>query len=272
MAFGSTRRAQGQGRRRPHAANLVDAGTSTACIVGKSWDFHVTEALRTTLDEGVAMVADSVRFLTGEGLRVFFDAEHFFDGYKPNPEFSLRVLEAAAEHGAETLVLCDTNGGSLPHEVEAIVGEVTGHFGDDVKVGIHIQNDTGCAVANALAGVRGGAMQVQGTINGYGERTGNSNLTTVIPNLTLKMGVRTLPEGRLERLTAVGAPRRRAREPPARTPSSPTSARRRSPTRRACTCRRSPVARTRTSTSTPTRSATAPGSSCPSWPAGPPSS
>ncbi|MCB0971428.1 MAG: citramalate synthase, partial [Acidimicrobiales bacterium] len=168
---------------------------------GKSWDYHVTEALRTTLDEGEAMVADSVEFLAAAGVRILFDAEHFFDGWKQNPEFALRVLEAAAEKGAETLVLCDTNGGSLPHEVEAIVREVTGHFRDDVKVAVHLHDDTGCGVANALAGVRGGAVQVQGTINGYGERTGNCNLTTIIPDLTLKMGVKTLPDGRIRRLT-----------------------------------------------------------------------
>jgi 2-isopropylmalate synthase len=134
---------------------------------------------------------------------VFFDAEHFFDGYKRNPEFSLRVLEAAATAGAEVLVLCDTNGGSLPFDVERIVGEVHDHFRDDVAVGVHVHDDTGCAVANTLAGVRGGARQVQGTINGIGERTGNANLSTIIPDLTLKMGVATLPEGRLERLTPV---------------------------------------------------------------------
>ena len=203
VAFGSTRRPRGKVDDDPTLRNLLDAGTSAVCIVGKSSDFHVTDTLRTTLEEGEAMVADSVRFLTSAGVRVLFDAEHFFDGWKNNPEYSLRLLEAAAEHGAETLVLCDTNGGSLPHEVEAIVREITGHFRDDVKVGVHLHDDTGCGVANALAGVRGGAIQVQGTINGYGERTGNCNLTTIIPNLTLKMGVRTLPEGRLSRLTAV---------------------------------------------------------------------
>ena len=203
VAFGSTRRPRGKVDDDPTLRNLLDAGTSAVCIVGKSSDFHVTTTLRTTLEEGEAMVADSVRFLTSAGVRVLFDAEHFFDGWKNNPEYSLRLLEAAAEHGAETLVLCDTNGGSLPHEVEAIVREITGHFRDDVKVGVHLHDDTGCGVANALAGVRGGAIQVQGTINGYGERTGNCNLTTIIPNLTLKMGVRTLPEGRLSRLTAV---------------------------------------------------------------------
>jgi 2-isopropylmalate synthase len=203
VAFGSTRRPKGKVDDDPTLRNLVGAGTAEVCIVGKSWDYHVAEALRTSLDEGVAMVADSVEFLRGCGRGVLFDAEHFFDGYKANPEFSLRVLEAAAEKGAETLVLCDTNGGSLPADVERIVTEITSHFGDDVKIGVHLHDDTGCGVANALAGVRGGAVQVQGTMNGYGERTGNCNLTTIIPNLTLKMGVRTLPEGRLERLSAV---------------------------------------------------------------------
>lgn len=202
VAFGSTRRPKGKVDDDPTLRNLLDAGTSAVCIVGKSSDYHVTEALRTTLAEGEAMVADSVRFLSTEGVRVLFDAEHFFDGWKDNPEFSLRILEAAAEHGAETLVLCDTNGGSLPHEVEAVVREITAHFRDDVKVAVHLHDDTGCGVANALAAVRGGAVQVQGTINGYGERTGNCNLTTIIPNLSLKMGVETLPAGGLTRLTA----------------------------------------------------------------------
>ncbi|MCU1372112.1 MAG: 2-isopropylmalate synthase/homocitrate synthase family protein [Ilumatobacteraceae bacterium] len=202
VAFGSTRRPRGKVDDDPTLRNLLAAQTSAVCIVGKSSDFHVTDTLKTTLDEGEAMVADSVAFLQSNGVRVLFDAEHFFDGWKHNPEFSLRVLEAAAEQGAETLVLCDTNGGSLPHEVEAIVREITRHFRDDVKIGVHLHDDTGCGVANALAAVRGGAIQVQGTMNGYGERTGNCNLTTIIPNLTLKMGVRTLPEGRLTRLTS----------------------------------------------------------------------
>jgi 2-isopropylmalate synthase len=203
VAFGSTRRPAGKVDVDPTLAALVGAGTGTVCIVGKSWDFHVTEALRTTLDEGVAMVGESVAFLAAEGLRVFFDAEHFFDGYKANAEFALRVLEAAAVNGAAAVVLCDTNGGSLPHEVQRITSEVTAHFGDDVAVGIHTQNDSGCAVANSVAAVLGGATQVQGTVNGYGERTGNANLMTVIPDLTLKLGVATLPEGRMERLTLV---------------------------------------------------------------------
>jgi 2-isopropylmalate synthase len=203
VAFGSTRRVKGKVDDDPTLRNLIEAGTGTVCIVGKSWDYHVTDALLTTLDEGVAMVADSVAYLGGQGRRVMLDAEHFFDGYKRNAEFSLRVLEAAVVNGATHLVLCDTNGGSLPFEVEQIVGDVIGHFGSDVIVGIHCHDDTGCAVANSLAAVRAGARHVQGCVNGLGERTGNTNLSTVIPNLTLKMGYATLPEGRLERLTTV---------------------------------------------------------------------
>ena len=201
VAFGSTRRVKGKVDADETLANLLGAGTGTVCIVGKCWDYHVTEALRTDLDEGVAMVRDSVAYLVGQDRRVFFDAEHFFDGYKANPEFSLRVLEAAAMAGADCLVLCDTNGGSLPFDVERIVGEVVDYV--DTEVGVHLHDDTGCGVANALAGVRGGATQVQGTINGYGERTGNCNLTTIIPDLSLKMGVATIPVERLERLTPV---------------------------------------------------------------------
>jgi 2-isopropylmalate synthase len=203
VAFGSTRRPLGKVDEDPTLSNLVKAKTSAVCIVGKCWDYHVTEALQTTLDEGVAMVRDSVEFLRGAGLDVLFDAEHFFDGFKANGEYSLRVLEAAVEAGVGTLVLCDTNGGSLPHDVELAVREVVSHFKDDVKVGVHLHDDTGCGVANALAGVRGGATQVQGTINGYGERTGNCNLTSIIPNLTLKMGVETIPRDRLPLLTSV---------------------------------------------------------------------
>ena len=183
--------------------NLIDAGTSAVCIVAKSWDYHVVEALQTTLDEGEAMIADSVEYLVDNGRRVLVDMEHFFDGFKRNPEFALRALEAAVVKGASHLVLCDTNGGSLPHEVSEIVTSVKRHVGGDVTIGIHCHDDTGCAVANSVAAVLAGARHVQGTLNGLGERTGNTNLTTVIPNLQLKMGFQCLPEGRLERLTAV---------------------------------------------------------------------
>jgi 2-isopropylmalate synthase len=203
VAFGMTRRPKGKVDSDDSLRHLVEAGAPAACIVGKSWDYHVLEALGTTLDEGVAMVADSVGFLRGAGLEVLFDAEHFFDGYRRNPEFAMRVLEAAAEQGASRLVLCDTNGGTLPHEVEQTVREVVEYFKSDVGVAVHLHDDAGTGVANALAGVRGGAVQVQGTINGYGERTGNCNLTAIIPNLTLKMGIETIPADRLERLTPV---------------------------------------------------------------------
>jgi len=202
VAFGSTRRPGAKPDEDETLRHLVKANTSTVCIVAKSWDYHVTEALRTSLDEAVAMVSDSVEFLRAAGLRVFLDAEHFFDGYKRNPEFSTRVLEAAAAAGADALVLCDTNGGTLPHEVEEAMAAVVPHF-SGVDIGVHFHDDGGVAVANALTGVRMGARQVQGCINGYGERTGNANLCTIIPDLTLKMGVETIPEDRLERLTAV---------------------------------------------------------------------
>jgi 2-isopropylmalate synthase len=203
VAFGSTRRVKGKVDSDDTLRQLLESGTESVCIVGKSWDYHVTEALQTTLDEGAAMVADSVEFLRANDRQVLFDAEHFFDGYRSNPEFALRVLEGAAQAGASHLVLCDTNGGTLPHDVERIVAEVVDYFGDDVAVAVHLHDDAGTGVANALAGVRGGATQVQGTINGYGERTGNCNLTAIIPNLTLKMGIETIPRDRLDRLTPV---------------------------------------------------------------------
>ena len=199
--FGSTRQVNGSCDGDAVLANLLAASTPTVCIVGKCWDYHVTEALRTSLEEGIAMAAESVAFLVAKGRRVFFDAEHAFDGYKHNPDYSLAVLAAVAEAGAERLVLCDTNGGTLPHEVYAIVAEIVDALG--APVGVHLHNDTGCGVANALAGVRAGAGQVQGTINGYGERTGNCDLVAIIANLSLKMGVETLPPERLELLTSV---------------------------------------------------------------------
>ena len=203
VAFGSTRRPLGKVDDDATLRNLIEAETSSVCIVAKAWDYHVEHALQTTLEEGLAMVGDSVKFLNGHGRRVLVDMEHFFDGYKNNPEFSLRVLESAIMAGATHVVLCDTNGGSLPSEVLSIVAAVKKHIGNDATIGIHCHDDTGCAVANSLAAVDSGARHVQGTLNGLGERTGNTNLTTVIPNLQLKLGYECLPEGRLERLTAV---------------------------------------------------------------------
>jgi 2-isopropylmalate synthase len=203
VAFGSTRRPRGKVDDDQTLQHLLDANTSAVCIVAKSSDYHVTEALKTTLDEGVAMIADSVEFLHGHGRQVLVDMEHFFDGFATNPEFSFRALEAAVLQGATHVVLCDTNGGSLPHEIEDVVAQVNAHIGNDVVIGIHCHDDTGCAVANSMAAVRSGARHVQGTLNGLGERTGNANLTTIIPNLQLKQQYVCLPEGRMERLTVV---------------------------------------------------------------------
>ncbi len=201
VAFGSTRRAGVRAEDDETLRHLVKAQTPAVCIVAKSSELHVVEALRTDLDEAVAMVADSVAFLCSNDLRVFLDAEHFFDGYKANAEFSLRILRAAEDAGAETLVLCDTNGGTLPHEVSAIAADVLGTF--ETQVGVHFHNDSGVAVANSLAAVEAGATHVQGCVNGYGERAGNADLSAAIPNLSLKLNVRTIPEDRLERLTPV---------------------------------------------------------------------
>ena len=194
VAFGSTRRPRGKVDSDDTLRNLLDAATPAVCIVAKSSAYHVTEALQTTLDEGEAMIADSVRFLRDAGRLVLVDMEHFFDGFKADPEFSLRALEAAVVSGASHVVLCDTNGGSLPHEIEAATAAVVAHVGSDVTVGIHCHDDTGCAVANSMAAVAGGARHVQGTLTGIGERTGNANLSTIIGNLELKLGYHCLPE------------------------------------------------------------------------------
>jgi 2-isopropylmalate synthase len=200
-AFGMTRKAGEPTGASVVLRDLLDADTEIVCLVGKAWDLHVTEALRTDLDEAVAMVRDSIAFLREQGRRVFFDAEHFFDGYRSDPAFALRVLESAQEAGAERLVLCDTNGGMLPHEVGRIVAEVRSAV--ETPLGIHVHNDAGCAVANSLVAVERGAFQVQAVVNGYGERTGNADLIPIAANLALKMGVDCLPEGSVERLTEV---------------------------------------------------------------------
>jgi 2-isopropylmalate synthase len=201
VAFGSTRKVGGRAETDPVLADLLAAQTSVVCLVAKSAEWHVTETLRTTLTEAIDMVADSVGYLVSQGRRVFLDAEHFFDGYLANPGFSADVLRAAAGAGAEVLVLCDTNGGSLPFEVERVVGEVRDLV--ESQLGCHFHNDSGCAVANSLQAVRLGVTQVQGCVNGYGERTGNADLTAAVPDLSLKMGVRTIGTERLARLTPV---------------------------------------------------------------------
>ena len=198
-AFGMTRKAGERAEESAVLRDLLDAGTEVVCLVGKSWDLHVTEALRTTLDEGVAMVRDSIAFLVSEGRRVFFDAEHFFDGYRQNRSFALDVLAAAEEAGAVRLVLCDTNGGALPPDISRVVGEVNVTAG--IPLGVHVHNDAGCAVANSLVAVEAGVYQVQGTINGYGERTGNADLVPIVANLALKMGAQPLLPESIGRLT-----------------------------------------------------------------------
>ncbi|MBK8462670.1 MAG: citramalate synthase [Nigerium sp.] len=199
-AFGSTRRVGGKASGDPLTRALLDARTEVICLVAKSHDEHVHRALKTDLSENLAMVSDTVSFLVGEGRRVFLDCEHFFDGYRANPSYAIEVVRTAADAGAEVVVLCDTNGGMLPQWMGEIVS-AAGAVG--VDLGIHCHNDTGCAVANTLAAVDAGAMHVQGTMNGHGERTGNADLITVAANLQLKYGWDVMPAERLARATLV---------------------------------------------------------------------
>lgn len=200
-AFGSTRRPRGSVADDPQLRALLDAETEFICLVGKSWDYHVTEALRVDLDEGIRMVAESIEFLKGHDRRVFFDAEHFFDGFKANPDFALGVLAAAGEAGAERIVLCDTNGGSLPSETLSAIETVKASL-PGAGVGVHYHDDVGTAVASSIGAVEAGVTQVQGCINGYGERTGNANLSTLIPDLEVKMG-RKVIKGDLGLITSI---------------------------------------------------------------------
>jgi 2-isopropylmalate synthase len=200
-AFGSTHRVGGGPDDDANLRALVDARTPVCTVVGKTWTLHVTEVLRTTLDDNLRIVEQSLAWLRAQGRRVIYDAEHFFDGWRADRAYALATLEAARRGGAETLVLCDTNGGSLPWEIGAIVADVKAKLGH--PLGIHAHNDSETAVANSLAAVHAGAVQVQGTVNGFGERCGNANLCSVIPALELKLGLPCLPEGRLATLTEV---------------------------------------------------------------------
>lgn len=200
-AFGMTRRPGTSASNDPGLAPLINSGVGAICLVGKSWDFHVKKALETTLEENLAMITDSIKFVVKKGLEPLLDAEHFFDGYKANPEYALKCAVAAYESGARWVVLCDTNGGTLPHEIESIVTEVVKKIPGS-HLGIHCHNDTGNAVANSLAAVRAGVRQVQGTVNGVGERCGNANLISIIPTLMLKMGFKTgIKDSELKNLT-----------------------------------------------------------------------
>ncbi|HJV44901.1 MAG TPA: citramalate synthase [Bacillota bacterium] len=200
-AFGSTRRQGIRADQDENLQKLLESGVEVATIFGKTWDFHVTHALKTTLEENLTMINDSVSFLKSNGIEVIFDAEHFFDGYKRNPEYAISALEKAEEGGADWIVLCDTNGGTLPHEVEEIVTKVKRSI--QTPIGVHCHNDSECAVANSIAAVRAGARQVQGTVNGYGERCGNANLISIIPNLQLKLKYHCVEDVQLKSLTSV---------------------------------------------------------------------
>ncbi len=200
-AFSSTRKPGVSVKQDVNLKALLDSGAPCATLVGKSWDFHVLKALETTLEENLNMIRESIAYLKDKNREVVFDAEHFFDGFKANEEYAVQVLQAAQEAGADWLVLCDTNGGTMPWEIEDILLRIR-HL-VKVPLGIHAHNDAGCAVSNSLIGVKNGCRQVQGTINGYGERCGNADLCSIMPNLELKMQMTCLPPGRLKNLSEV---------------------------------------------------------------------
>jgi 2-isopropylmalate synthase len=200
-AFGSTRRKDTLPENDVNLNRILEVGVPVATIFGKSWDFHVHQAIQTTLEENLSMIYDSVHYLKNKGLEVIYDAEHFFDGYKNNADYAIQTIKKAEEAGANWIVLCDTNGGSLPHEVSQIVAAVKKAV--SVPIGIHAHNDCEVGVANSLAAVMAGASQVQGTINGFGERCGNANLCSIIPNLQLKLKYSCISTEQLESLTGV---------------------------------------------------------------------
>ncbi|MEN6313399.1 MAG: citramalate synthase [Clostridiaceae bacterium] len=201
IAFGSTRRVGIAVEEDSNVLSLLKAGTSAVVIFGKSWDFQVTDILKTTLDENIRMIFDTIKYFKKTGREVVYDAEHFFDGYAANPEYAVCTLKAAADAGADSLCLCDTKGGFLPMDIYNITQEIVRQF--HIPIGVHCHNDNGMAVAGTIMAVQAGATQVQGTINGLGERCGNANLCTIIPNLQLLMGYSCIPEGSMQKMTAV---------------------------------------------------------------------
>ena len=198
-AFGNTRRGHSTPEKDQNVKALLKTEAEAVTIVGKSWDLHATEILRVSLDENLSMIEDTLAFLKKQGREIIYDAEHFFDGYKHNPAYALGTVKAAINGGADTIVLCDTNGGTLPHEIQTIMGELMPHI--TVPLGIHAHNDCGLALANSLVAVQSGASMVQGTINGYGERCGNVDLISVVGNLQLKMGYECIAPEKLKQLT-----------------------------------------------------------------------
>ncbi len=263
-AFGMTRRPGRSASNDPGLVALLDAKADAICFVAKSWDYHVRVALETTEEENLASIRDCVRAAKAKGREVLLDCEHFFDGYKAKPAFALACAKAAYDEGARWVVLCDTNGGTLPHEVERIVGEVCAKIPGD-HVGIHAHNDTEQAVANSFAAVRAGARQIQGTLNGLGERCGNANLVSIIPTLKLKKEyAEAIRDRRVGRSAGASRARvacaRRIAQPRRRTATRPMSARAPSPPRPASTP--PPSSRSRRPTSTSRRSASAISESC----------
>jgi 2-isopropylmalate synthase len=201
VAFGMTRRRDSAAEHDPALRLLADSFAPVCTLVGKTWSLHLEKVTQVEPEENLRMIADSVAFLVATGKRVIYDAEHFFDAFRADPDYALRCLAAAAGSGAENVTLCDTNGSSLPAEVAAATARVVGDLGDSVQVGIHTHDDAGCGVANTLVAVDAGARLVQGTMNGYGERCGNANLVSILPALELKLGYEAIGRDRLERLT-----------------------------------------------------------------------
>ncbi len=201
VAFGSTRKAHTPAKKDPNLLALLKSKVKIVTVFGKTWDLHITEVLKTTLEENLAMIKDSVEFLVAGGTAVFYDAEHFFDAYKANKEYSLRCLAVAQEAGAQAICLCDTNGGTLTSRISALIKEIRPEI--KINLGIHCHNDAGLAVANSIAAVEAGADMVQGTINGYGERCGNADLIPIIANLKLKLGIDCITDNKLKELTQV---------------------------------------------------------------------
>jgi len=202
-AFGSTRKLENQAAHDPNLKAIVESGVQVATIFGKAWDFHVLNALHITLPENLLLIEDSLAFLNQRMEEVFYDAEHFFDGFKNNRNYALETLKAAQRGGAQCLILCDTNGGTLPDELTAIIDVVRLELGKETSLGIHVHNDSETAVASSLLAVRHGITQIQGTINGFGERCGNANLTSIIPNLQIKMGYNVVSSENLNQLASL---------------------------------------------------------------------
>jgi len=201
VAFGSTRRAKTNPAQDENLKGFFKAGVKTVAIFGKTWDMHVADVFKVPLQENLEMIKDTVEYLKSKKLNVFYDAEHFFDGYKNNKEYALETLRAAVKSGCDAIVLCDTNGGMITSELGVISRAIVSEFGGPIPIGIHTHNDSGMAVANSIAAVESGCSIVQGTINGYGERCGNADLCVIIPNLQIKAGYKCLPDSRLKELT-----------------------------------------------------------------------